>query len=73
MSKIGKKTILIPKEVNVSIDLDKLDIKGPYGNKKINLDTKLFDVNINKIMNYQLSLKKWMIILKKCGEQIEVF
>ena len=39
MSKIGKKAIFIPKEVNVSINGDNLDIKGPYGNKKINLNT----------------------------------
>ena len=55
MSKIGKKKILIPKEVNVSINGDNLDIKGPYGNKKINLDTKLFEVNVSK--NRELSIK----------------
>ena len=32
MSKIGKKKILIPNEVNVSINENNLDIKGPYGN-----------------------------------------
>ena len=55
MSKIGKKKILIPKEVNVSINGDDLDIKGPNGNKKINLDTKLFEVNISE--NKELSIK----------------
>ena len=55
MSKIGKKKIIIPKEVNVSINGDNLDIKGPYGNKKINLDTKLFEVNISE--NKELSIK----------------
>ena len=55
MSKIGKKKILIPKEVNVLINGDNLDIKGPYGNKKINLDTKLFEVNISE--NKELSIK----------------
>ena len=55
MSKIGKKKILIPKEVNVTINGDYLDIKGPYGNKKINLDTKLFEVNVSK--NNELSIK----------------
>ena len=55
MSKIGKKKILIPKEVNVSINGDSVDIKGPYGNKKINLDTKLFEVNISE--NKELSIK----------------
>ena len=55
MSKIGKKKIIIPKEVKVSINGDSLDIKGPYGNKKINLDTKLFEVNISE--NNELSIK----------------
>ena len=55
MSKIGKKKILIPKEVKVSINGDYLDIKGPYGNKKINLDTKLFEANLSE--NRELSIK----------------
>ena len=55
MSKIGKKKILIPKEVNLSINGDSLDIKGPLGSKKINLDTKLFEVNVSK--NNELSIK----------------
>ena len=55
MSKIGKKKILIPKEVKVSINEDNLDIKGPFGSKKINLDKKLFEVNISK--NKELSIK----------------
>ena len=55
MSKIGKKKILIPKEVNLSINGDILDIKGPFGSKKINLDTKLFEVNVSK--NNELSIK----------------
>ena len=55
MSKIGKKKILIPKEVNLSINGDSLDIKGPFGSKKINLDTKLFELNVNK--NNELSIK----------------
>ena len=55
MSKIGKKKILIPKEVNLSINADSLDIKGPFGSKKINLDTKHFEVNVSK--NNELSIK----------------
>ena len=64
MSKIGKKKILIPKEVKVSINGDILDIKGPYGNKQINLDTKLFDINLSK--NNELSIKP-----KKINEDIK--
>ena len=55
MSKIGKKKIIIPKDVNVSINGDNFDIKGPKGNKKVNLDTKIFEVKISK--NKELSIK----------------
>ena len=55
MSKIGKKKIIIPKDVNVSINGDNFDIKGPKGNKKVNLDTKIFEVKISK--NNELSIK----------------
>ena len=58
MSKIGKKKILIPKEVNILINEDNLDIKGPYGNKKINLDTKLFEVNLSKNKELSINPKK---------------
>ncbi|MAH02875.1 MAG: 50S ribosomal protein L6 [Candidatus Pelagibacter sp.] len=55
MSKIGKKKILIPKEVNLSINGGSIDVKGPLGIKKINLNTKLFDVKISK--NNELSIE----------------
>ena len=44
MSKIGKKKILIPKEVNVSVNDGIIYIKGPYSSKKIDLDTELFEM-----------------------------
>ncbi len=55
MSKIGKKKIIIPKEVNISINGDNFDIKGPKGNKKVNLDSKIFEVKINE--SNELSIK----------------
>ena len=66
MSKIGKKNILIPKEVNVSINGDTIDIKGPIGSKKINLDGKLFEVSIND--QNKLSIKP-----KKINDDIKKF
>ena len=65
MSKIGKKKILIPKEVNISINEDSLDIKGPYGNKKIDLDTKLFEVNISESKELSIKPKKKNDDIKK--------
>ena len=64
MSKIGKKKILIPKEVNVSINADNLDIKGPNGNAKLNLDRKLFEVKVSE--NNELSIKP-----KKINDEIK--
>ena len=65
MSKIGKKKILIPKEVNVSINGDNFDIKGPYGNKKVNLDLKLFAVNISEKNELSINPKKKNDDIKK--------
>ena len=65
MSKIGAKKILIPKEVNVSVSGDDLDIKGPYGNKKVYLDTKLFEVNISKSNELSIKPKKINDDIKK--------
>ena len=55
MSKIGKKKIILPKEVDVSVNGDHLDVKGPNGNKKVILDKNFFDVEINE--NKELSIK----------------
>ena len=64
MSKIGKKKILIPNQVKVAINGGSLDINGPQGSKKINLDTKLFEVNVSE--NNELSIKP-----KKINEDIK--
>ena len=56
MSKIGKKKIIIPKDVNISIGSNNIEIKGPNGNKKLPVDTNLFEININKESN-ELSIK----------------
>ena len=48
MSKIGKISISIPKDVNVVFNNGVIDIKGPRGNKKLNLDQNIFDLKINE-------------------------
>ena len=55
MSKIGKINILIPKDVNVAFNNGVIDIKGPRGNKKLNLDQDIFDLKIN--YNKDISIK----------------
>ena len=55
MSKIGNKNILIPKEVNVTINSGQINIKGPKGNKTLIVDEKLFEVKM--IEKNALSIK----------------
>ena len=47
MSKIGKINIAIPKDVSVVFSDGIIDIKGPRGNNKINLDQDMFEFKVN--------------------------
>ena len=47
MSKIGKINISIPEKVKVALNGNILNIEGPLGKKTINIDTNMFDLNIN--------------------------
>ena len=47
MSKIGKINISIPEKVKVALNGNILNIEGPLGKKSINIDTNMFDLNIN--------------------------
>ena len=58
MSKIGKISILIPKDVNVAFSNGVIDIKGPRGNKKLNLDKDIFDLKINDNKDISIKPKK---------------
>ena len=58
MSKIGKINILIPKDVNVAFNNGVIDIKGPRGNKKLNLDQDIFDLKINDNKDISIKPKK---------------
>ena len=42
MSKIGKKSILLPKETSIKIEGDKITISGPKGNKSLFISEKIF-------------------------------
>ena len=65
MSKIGKKKILVPKEVNISVKENNLEVKGPKGNANINVDTNLFDVKINEDRELSINPKKISDDIKK--------
>ena len=46
MSKIGKLNITIPEKVKVGLNEGSLNIEGPLGKKKVNIDLTMFDLNI---------------------------
>jgi len=58
MSKLGKMNILIPQDVNVVFSNGFIDIKGPNGSKKLDLDSNLFDITINKNKDISIKPKK---------------
>ena len=48
MSKIGKISISIPEKVKVMVNGSILNIDGPLGKKTLNIDTSMFDLNIDE-------------------------
>ncbi len=47
MSKIGKISIEIPEKVKLALNGSILQVEGPLGKSKLNLDIEMFDLNIN--------------------------
>jgi len=58
MSKIGKISISIPEKVKVAINGNILNIDGPLGKKTLNIDTEIFDLNINEGKEISIKPKK---------------
>ena len=48
MSKIGKINISIPEKVKVALNGNLLNVEGPLGKKSLNIDTSMFDLNIDE-------------------------
>ena len=48
MSKIGKINITIPEKTKVVMSGNALNIEGPLGKKMLNIDTTMFDLNIEE-------------------------
>ena len=48
MSKIGKINIAIPEKVKVVLNGNLLNVEGPLGKKSLNIDTSMFDLNIDE-------------------------
>ena len=57
MSKLGKIDIAIPQEVNVVFNDGVVDIKGPVGSAKIDLNTDMFELIINENKNISIKPK----------------
>ena len=48
MSKIGKKSILLPKDSTISIAGASITVKGPKGSKMLSIDDKIFSSKVNE-------------------------
>ena len=55
MSKIGKISISIPEKVKVVLNGNIVNIDGPSGKSSLNIDTQMFDLNLDE--GKQISLK----------------
>jgi large subunit ribosomal protein L6 len=55
MSKLGKKPIVIPKDIKVKIESGKLTLTGPKGSKELTVNDKIFSASISD--NNSLNLK----------------
>ena len=58
MSKIGKINITIPEKVKVAINGSILNIDGPLGKHSLNIDTKVFDLDIKEGKEISIKPKK---------------
>ena len=58
MSKIGKINIAIPEKVKVAINGTILNIDGPLGKQSLNIDTKVFDLDIKEGKEISIKPKK---------------
>ena len=55
MSKLGKKSILLPKDSSVKIEGNSLLVSGPKGSQKIMFNEKIFASKINEKNEFQIS------------------
>ena len=58
MSKIGKINISIPEKVKIAINGSILNIDGPLGKHSLNIDTKVFDLDIKEGKEISIKPKK---------------
>ena len=55
MSKIGKKSIVLPKDSSIKVEGSLLTISGPKGSKKLSINDKIFTSKINEKNHFQIN------------------
>ena len=55
MSKIGKKSILLPKDSTISIAGASITVKGPKGSKMLSIDDKIFSSKVNEKNEFEIT------------------
>ena len=65
MSKIGKKSIILPKDTTVKVEGDKLTINGPKGSKILFISEKVFVTKINDIIRIPLAKFSFPLLIPK--------
>ena len=58
MSKIGKININIPEKTKILINGSIINVEGPLGKKTLNIDTNIFDLNLDEGKNISIKPKK---------------
>ena len=55
MSKLGKKTIILPKDSTIKVDSGNLLISGPKGSKTVSFNEKMFTSKVNEKNEFQIN------------------
>jgi len=55
MSKIGKKSIVLPKDSSIKVEGSLLTISGPKGSKKLSINDKIFASKVNEKNHFQIN------------------
>ena len=58
MSKLGKKPIIIPKDIKVKLESGKIILTGPKGSRELTINDKIFSATISEDKNLILKLIK---------------
>jgi large subunit ribosomal protein L6 len=57
MSKLGKKSILLPKDSSIKVDGNTLSVTGPKGTQKLSFNDKIFSSKTNDKNEFQIQPK----------------